>query len=161
VGSVHDTGSRREPAYVSLCCALDTADGHVRASSFGDYAQFGESRHTFVSRVREASRLQFFFFSSRRRHTRLVSDWSSDVCSSDLRQDQRGGEQPALTPWPLRQGDDLGTFVFRQRRRGQPGAQIGRNVGLELLERSEERRVGKEGRARGWGGREKKTREDV
>src|SRR5438093_10994533 len=27
----------------------------------------------------------FFFFSSRRRHTRLVSDWSSDVCSSDLR----------------------------------------------------------------------------
>src|SRR5437016_13177943 len=24
------------------------------------------------------------FFSSRRRHTRLVSDWSSDVCSSDL-----------------------------------------------------------------------------
>src|SRR5258706_9663112 len=28
----------------------------------------------------------FFFFSSRRRHTRLVSDWSSDVCSSDLSQ---------------------------------------------------------------------------
>src|SRR5262249_62120191 len=28
--------------------------------------------------------LRFFFFSSRRRHTRLVSDWSSDVCSSDL-----------------------------------------------------------------------------
>src|SRR5258706_16362044 len=27
---------------------------------------------------------QSFFFSSRRRHTRLVSDWSSDVCSSDL-----------------------------------------------------------------------------
>src|ERR1019366_2299324 len=26
----------------------------------------------------------FFFFSSRRRHTRWVSDWSSDVCSSDL-----------------------------------------------------------------------------
>src|SRR5438046_7977114 len=26
-----------------------------------------------------------FFFSSRRRNTRLVSDWSSDVCSSDLR----------------------------------------------------------------------------
>src|SRR5438093_11165646 len=28
--------------------------------------------------------LILFFFSSRRRHTRLVSDWSSDVCSSDL-----------------------------------------------------------------------------
>src|SRR5438309_5063605 len=27
----------------------------------------------------------FFFFSSRRRHTRWNCDWSSDVCSSDLR----------------------------------------------------------------------------
>src|SRR5256885_6307887 len=27
---------------------------------------------------------RFFFFSSRRRHTRLQGDWSSDVCSSDL-----------------------------------------------------------------------------
>src|SRR5205809_756911 len=28
-------------------------------------------------------RLHFFFFSSRRRHTRCSRDWSSDVCSSD------------------------------------------------------------------------------
>src|SRR5690625_1167582 len=28
----------------------------------------------------------FFFFSSRRRHTRWPRDWSSDVCSSDLGQ---------------------------------------------------------------------------
>src|SRR6266571_3755980 len=28
--------------------------------------------------------LWFFFFSSRRLHTRLTCDWSSDVCSSDL-----------------------------------------------------------------------------
>ena len=27
----------------------------------------------------------YFFFSSRRRHTRLQGDWSSDVCSSDIR----------------------------------------------------------------------------
>src|SRR5690348_17630722 len=27
----------------------------------------------------------FFFFSSRRRHTRWTGDWSSDVCSSDLK----------------------------------------------------------------------------
>src|SRR5438045_9292561 len=27
-----------------------------------------------------------FFFSSRRRHTSCLSDWSSDVCSSDLRE---------------------------------------------------------------------------
>src|SRR5438093_8279663 len=33
--------------------------------------------------------LCFFFFSRRRRHTRLVSDWSSDVCSSDLRGEER------------------------------------------------------------------------
>src|SRR3712207_5427469 len=30
--------------------------------------------------------LFFFFFSSRRRHTRYWRDWSSDVCSSDLRE---------------------------------------------------------------------------
>src|SRR6266704_6560215 len=29
----------------------------------------------------------FFFFSSRRRHTRSKRDWSSDVCSSDLDRD--------------------------------------------------------------------------
>src|SRR5437762_8366914 len=28
-----------------------------------------------------------FFFSSRRRHTRYIGDWSSDVCSSDLIED--------------------------------------------------------------------------
>src|SRR5256885_5364064 len=32
----------------------------------------------------EACWSSFFFFSSRRRHTRLQGDWSSDVCSSDL-----------------------------------------------------------------------------
>src|SRR5258706_778849 len=37
------------------------------------------STETYVVRLSH-----FFFFSSRRRHTRLVSDWSSDVCSSDL-----------------------------------------------------------------------------
>src|SRR5256884_8317511 len=36
---------------------------------------------------------QYFFFSSRRRHTRCSRDWSSDVCSSDLRPsaDRPGG----------------------------------------------------------------------
>src|SRR5215204_7255993 len=32
----------------------------------------------------------FFFFSSRRRHTRSLCDWSSDVCSSDLADLVRG-----------------------------------------------------------------------
>src|SRR6266850_6584544 len=34
----------------------------------------------------------FFFFSSRRRHTRLQGDWSSDVCSSDLPPGQTIGQ---------------------------------------------------------------------
>src|SRR6266478_8650114 len=33
----------------------------------------------------------FFFFSSRRRHTRFDCDWSSDVCSSDLRPNRLAG----------------------------------------------------------------------
>src|SRR6266498_4857681 len=32
----------------------------------------------------------YFFFSSRRRHTRCGRDWSSDVCSSDLQRTLRG-----------------------------------------------------------------------
>src|ERR1035441_8218039 len=34
--------------------------------------------------MRVSTRAFVFFFSSRRRHTRCLSDWSSDVCSSDL-----------------------------------------------------------------------------
>src|SRR5690606_40450589 len=34
------------------------------------------------------SLLFFFFFSSRRRHTRFSRDWSSDVCSSDLKDEE-------------------------------------------------------------------------
>src|SRR5256886_9004220 len=46
-------------------------------------AELIESRWAFrVTRICEI----FFFFSSRRRHTRFDCDWSSDVCSSDLEQ---------------------------------------------------------------------------
>src|SRR6266550_3063812 len=48
----------------------------------------------------------FFFFSSRRRHTRCSRDWSSDVCSSDLWRfnvEQRGGH------WDLVDGAFRGT----------------------------------------------------
>src|ERR1019366_5657711 len=38
------------------------------------------------------------FLSSRRRHTRLVSDWSSDVCSSDLTVKTWRGYSITLTP---------------------------------------------------------------
>src|SRR5215212_11609851 len=51
----------------------------------------------------------FFFFSSRRRHTRCLSDWSSDVCSSDLRRTRllrrargtRGRPTPGSASGPL------------------------------------------------------------
>src|SRR2546422_4285986 len=38
----------------------------------------------------------FFFFSSRRRHTRCSRDWSSDVCSSDLRNQPRMPIKPPI-----------------------------------------------------------------
>src|SRR5438046_3845026 len=69
----------------------------------------------------------FFFFSSRRRHTRLVSDWSSDVCSSDLC-DLPGHVQPI---------SHVFCFVLIR------GA-LREHTGF----RSEERRVGKECRSR-------------
>src|SRR5207245_6667684 len=37
----------------------------------------------------------WFFFSSRRRHTRCYRDWSSDVCSSDLLAGARAGLRAA------------------------------------------------------------------
>src|SRR6266480_4581314 len=69
-----------------------------------------------------------FFFSSRRRHTRLTCDWSSDVCSSDL---PRGRGSPAV---------DRGPGVERGRVPATPAG--------GLRGRSEERRVGKECRSR-------------
>src|SRR5438034_3536741 len=67
----------------------------------------------------------FFFFSSRRRHTRSLCDWSSDVCSSDLRRRPRGRR--------IRRDRALAV----QGPRPRPAA-----------DRSEERRVGKECRSR-------------
>src|SRR3712207_7164389 len=57
----------------------------------------------------------FFFFSSRRRHTRYWRDWSSDVCSSDLRlgrrarahDGRRGRPDPLLRPARLPGGDGV------------------------------------------------------
>src|SRR2546422_2094045 len=51
----------------------------------------------------------FFFFSSRRRHTRCSRDWSSDVCSSDLSVqffNQAGRDIPDL-PDRIARGDLL------------------------------------------------------
>src|SRR5437868_10346752 len=53
----------------------------------GSPAPFSTYRFTICPHFAQTTlwRLQlFFFFSSRRRHTRSKRDWSSDVCSSDL-----------------------------------------------------------------------------
>src|SRR5690606_40774363 len=51
----------------------------------------------------------FFFFSSRRRHTRFSRDWSSDVCSSDLRE---GGRKPIrLCSAPVEIGPHLASWL--------------------------------------------------
>src|SRR5205814_4295220 len=76
----------------------------------------------------------FFFFSSRRRHTRCLSDWSSDVCSSDL-------TLPALStatpPGPLNRAALLVPSAL-------PGLPASPASVVTIPSRSEERRVGKE-----------------
>src|SRR5215204_267109 len=54
----------------------------------------------------------FFFFSSRRRHTRSLCDWSSDVCSSDLTSSKPaegspGNRRPRLAVWHAHPDDDV------------------------------------------------------
>src|SRR5258706_7369712 len=91
----------------------------------------------------------FFFFSSRRRHTRLVSDWSSDVCSSDLFSDDDAAKRLAEL---LTQRGIRATFkVVGEKARVLE--KRGRTDVIDALKkhdiaRSEERRVGKECRSR-------------
>src|SRR5205814_4498154 len=93
-----------------------------------------------------------FFFSSRRRHTRCLSDWSSDVCSSDLESAAEAAtslvpNQPiqinAPHPVPVVESQ------FNIASLGAPNLQdfaLSADVFqvLRSLSRSEERRVGKE-----------------
>src|SRR5205814_7657409 len=99
-----------------------------------------------------------FFFSSRRRHTRCLSDWSSDVCSSDLSVFGHWG--PPMIVFPTSGGDEW--ECERQSMIAALGDAIeGGRVKLYCVNtnhgdsfanrgRSEERRVGKECRARRW-----------
>src|SRR5690625_8032865 len=82
----------------------------------------------------------FFFFSSRRRHTRWPRDWSSDVCSSDLAEAAR---TRLMAIFDLTHVQAEYILELRLRRLTKFS-----QVDLEA-ERSEERRVGKESRAGG------------
>src|SRR5256885_10567729 len=90
-----------------------------------------------------------FFFSSRRRHTRLQGDWSSDVCSSDLQCTKRArGSAASSASIPAIEART------RARLRSCPLPVSGAtnrppSVAAQAKKlRSEERRVGKECRSR-------------
>src|SRR5690349_24341579 len=84
----------------------------------------------------------FFFFSSRRRHTRSLRDWSSDVCSSDLICRANGA-------WELRSARTAEERALVWRGRKAAFAAMGRvSPSYYVQDRSEERRVGKECRCR-------------
>src|SRR5690349_25074640 len=86
----------------------------------------------------------FFFFSSRRRHTRSLRDWSSDVCSSDL---SRWAPRMRSVPSSTRV---LKPEYFSAIRRDEYQLEVISFLTLNFRARSEERRVGKECRCRWW-----------
>src|SRR3546814_1279206 len=95
---------------------------------------FGEARELQV-----ICGIRFFFFKQKTAYEMRISDWSSDVCSSDLRRDQRRRCAARARVRRLEQGS-------------APQARRGRGEGRRRG-RSEERRAGKEcvrtGRSRG------------
>src|SRR5207245_3110363 len=100
-----------------------------------------------------------FFFSSRRRHTRCYRDWSSDVCSSDLfllrvelQMQIAAIDLESLRACSTDRGrPQIGYVASAPERHGAAVAIDRRDVDVTKI-RSEERRVGKEGRD-GWSGK--------
>src|SRR5256885_11954932 len=99
----------------------------------------------------------FFFFSSRRRHTRLQGDWSSDVCSSDLPAGAcnfavpLSSQQPKVpcmdaAPWLKNYPADVPHEVHPEQYRSL--THLLEEAFTQHADRSEERRVGKECRSR-------------
>src|SRR5690606_39729847 len=95
----------------------------------------------------------WFFFSSRRRHTRFSRDWSSDVCSSDL----EVHFETRVTDFTIKNNQI--TDILLQNGNEMPVERVILATGhsardifylLHNKNRSEERRVGKVGRALVW-----------
>src|SRR5690606_41230505 len=103
-----------------------------------------------------------FFFSSRRRHTRFSRDWSSDVCSSDLKTAPLPLSAEYISPNVIDKrmpetdaGDDWSNgSIFKQNK-------LKIHLTQPLTSRSEERRVGKECRSRWPPSHAKKKSEEI
>src|SRR5256885_8697030 len=95
-----------------------------------------------------------FFFSSRRRHTRLQGDWSSDVCSSDLTIATAISTSLSLITlisiWLRRLLPEIGPLASGKGFRSCAALEAWpeRRTLFTITARSEERRVGKECRSR-------------
>src|SRR5438132_10511805 len=124
---------------INLCVSYESCGGRQRGQG---------------SRVRVRLTLLFllvFFFSSRRRHTRSLCDWSSDVCSSDLVLPSNNTLTSGIGEWSPTARPPVFRFESLVSRAG--GFEPERPESRRLLRRnswlrSEERRVGKECRFR-------------
>src|SRR5204862_5851620 len=88
-----------------------------------------------------------FFFSSRRRHTRSLRDWSSDVCSSDLCCYQRCNQ--TLTSGCIVDSNNTFAIIepFQETIAHPIRFTMLQHRTIPVAHRSEERRVGKECRS--------------
>src|SRR5690349_24143785 len=90
-----------------------------------------------------------FFFSSRRRHTRSLRDWSSDVCSSDLPRQNclcGAGRLAICVTFLLAEERFRKNYLRRNRMKKISVRAANGNYDVLCGRRSEERRVGKESR---------------
>src|SRR5258705_1552793 len=93
--------------------------------------------------TKKRSRLWYrFFFSSRRRHTRCLSDWSSDVCSSDLKAIKLIQENVhrLLEALAQRQAHAAENRFLRH---GQYWARVAANSGHKIVHRLLELKIGR------------------
>src|SRR2546430_8126514 len=102
-----------------------------------------------VYKVENLVYILFFFFSSRRRHTRFDCDWSSDVCSSDLWSDGFALE-PRVVAGILICPECPNEWILDLSEYPGPVFLVGEHPvdSQKRHVRSEERRVGKECRSR-------------